>query len=82
MARPDSPRNSQPKSPLLTLLEALIQPNLLGISDAKTPPPPRPVKFPLNCPFPASRAQAIEMPWQVISRQPSATALHGRFALG
>jgi Protein of unknown function (DUF1559) len=42
----DSPRKSQPKSPLRTLLEALLQPNLLGINDDKAPPPPRPGEVP------------------------------------
>jgi Protein of unknown function (DUF1559) len=45
-ARPDMASTSQAKSPLRSLLEALVQPNLLGINDDKTPPPPRPGEVP------------------------------------
>jgi Protein of unknown function (DUF1559) len=41
-----SPRKDQPKSPLRTLLEAFVQPNLLGVNDDKTPPLPRPGEVP------------------------------------
>ena len=39
-------RTSQPMSPLRTLLEALVQPNLLGVDDGKVPPPSRPGEVP------------------------------------
>jgi hypothetical protein len=50
VAGTDSPRRSGPKSPLLTLLESLQQPNLLGIADAQTPPAPRPGEVPGEVP--------------------------------
>jgi hypothetical protein len=46
LASPDSAPKSEPKSVLRTLLETLVQPNLLGITDDKTPPPPRPGEVP------------------------------------
>jgi hypothetical protein len=45
-ATTDSPRTSEPKSALRTLLETLVQPNLLGIRDPTTPPSPRPGEVP------------------------------------
>jgi hypothetical protein len=50
IAGPDSPRQDGPKSALLTLLETLQQPNLLGIKDANTPPVPRPGEVPGEMP--------------------------------
>jgi hypothetical protein len=50
LAGPDSPQMNQPESPLLTLLETLVQPNLLGINDTETPPRPRPGEVPAERP--------------------------------
>jgi Protein of unknown function (DUF1559) len=52
LAGPASPRTSEPKSPLRILLETLVQPNLLGVNDDKTPPPPRPGEVPDERPVP------------------------------
>ena len=52
LATLDTPATSLPKSPLRAMLEALVQPNLLGITDDKTPPPPRPGEVPGERPVP------------------------------
>ncbi len=52
LARPDLQGPDRPKSPLLVLLETLVQPNLLGITDATSPLPPHPGDVPGEIPVP------------------------------
>jgi len=52
LARPDAPRARMPRSPLLTLLETLEQPNLLGVTDSNTPLTPHPGEVPGEMPVP------------------------------
>ncbi len=52
LARPDPPGPFRPKGPLLVLLETLVQPNFLGITDAKSPLAPHAGEVPGEIPVP------------------------------
>ena len=52
LAKPDPPGPDRPKSPLLLLLESLVQPNLLGITDATVRPRRDPGEVPGEMPVP------------------------------